>query len=90
DAEPAVPMLLRPLPPRALVAAEAPVPSPRHRTSSPADERRPAPASPRAGHLPPAPQRIVQTTVVVAAPESRRLDELAHSSAISRFGIGQG
>jgi hypothetical protein len=31
----------------------------------------------------------VQTTVVLAPP-SRRLDDLAHSSGIARFGIGQG
>jgi hypothetical protein len=31
----------------------------------------------------------VHTTVVVA-PSARRLDDLAHGSAITRFGIGQG
>jgi hypothetical protein len=44
--------------------------------------KRPAPAEPPAG-------RIVHTTVVVA-PSARRLDDLAHGSAITRFGIGQG
>ena len=34
------------------------------------------------------PERIVQTTVVVAA-AARGLDDLAHSSGISRFGLGQ-
>lgn len=37
-----------------------------------------------------APERIVQTTVVVSrAAPPRTLDDLAHSSGISRFGLGQ-
>jgi hypothetical protein len=36
----------------------------------------------------PPPERIVQATVVLASP-SRRLDDLAHSGGISRFGLGQ-
>lgn len=48
--------------------------------------------APAAPSTPPAavpPQRIVQTTIVVAG-GARALDDLAHSSGISRFGIGQG
>ncbi len=49
--------------------------------AAPANAPRPAPAAPR--------ERIVQTTVFVS-PAPRALDDLAHSSGIARFGIGQG
>jgi len=47
----------------------------------------PAPSA-RRGAPVPQPERIVQTTVVLAPP-SHRLDDLAHGSAIARFGLGQ-
>lgn len=84
------PVLVRPaIPP----ASEHPrVPSNPRRQSGPATSA-PAPATsaaapPSAAPTAAAPQRIVQTTVVVAA-AARGLDDLAHSSGISRFGLGQ-
>jgi len=78
---------IRPLPPRAPapVAALASPRSPRAPSSPGIDAARP----PAPHDAPPAARPIVQTTLVVA-PTSRRLDDLAHSSGIARFGIGQG
>jgi hypothetical protein len=83
------PMLVRPALPPAIPAAK-PRENPRARTEPPHARHPPAPASaPRPAPPLAAPiERIVQTTVVVA-PASRGLDDLAHSSGISRFGIGQ-
>jgi hypothetical protein len=86
--ERALPPLLRPVQPQALAPVMAPAAPPRGlaREAPAAREgqahtaRRSVPAAP--------PQRIVQTTVVLAPP-SRRLDELAHGTAIARFGLGQ-
>jgi hypothetical protein len=88
--QPAGPVLLRPAPPPpaphqpGMATGEHVRPGAAPATPaapSPA-AKRPAPAEPPAG-------RIVHTTVVVA-PSARRLDDLAHGSAITRFGIGQG
>ncbi|BDB28718.1 hypothetical protein Tamer19_61290 [Cupriavidus sp. TA19] len=59
-------------------------PGPAKAATAPAAAAAPRSASPLAAP----PQRMVQTTVVVA-PSVRGLDDLAHSSGISRFGIGQ-
>ncbi len=83
-------VLVRPTPPRVL-DLPAP-PSPRARDPERTRPATPAalPAAAPAAKPAPAPaERFVQTTVVVSPP-SRRLDDLAHSSGIVRFGIGQG
>lgn len=77
------PPLLRPLP----VAASPPPPAAPARPAATIPlPPEPAPGRPRGSDAPK--ERIVQTTVVLSAP-SRRLDDLAHSSGISRFGLGQ-
>jgi len=70
-------------PPAAAPAAARPraVPAAARAAAAPANAPRLAAAAPR--------ERIVQTTVFVS-PAPRALDELAHSSGIARFGIGQG
>lgn len=57
--------------------------------AAPATPAAPALAGKRPAPAVPPTERIVYTTVVVA-PSARRLDDLAHGSAITRFGIGQG
>lgn len=54
-------------------------------TALPREPARSAPEPTRA-----TPERVIETTVVVASSGSHRLDELAHGSRIARFGIGQG
>jgi hypothetical protein len=66
----------------------APAPAQRRGRESSPVEKPTQPQPPRRAAPPAAAERIVQTTVVVAPP-SRRLDDLARSSGISRFGIGQ-
>lgn len=58
-------------------------------TSSPAPPPMPQASASASAQSPAAPPRFIQRTVVVSA-TSPRLDDLAHSSGISRFGIGQG
>jgi hypothetical protein len=87
--ESGVPVLVRPAIPTAIQQPRAQA-KPRGKleaaraATAPAAAAAPRSASPLAAP----PQRIVQTTVVVA-PAARGLDDLAHSSGISRFGIGQ-
>jgi hypothetical protein len=84
------PVLVRPTPPRAPVVVEATPAAQRPPPRSPAPPST-STASAAARRASPAPvqKRIVQTTVVMSASSSHRLDELAHSSGIARFGIGQ-
>lgn len=97
----AAPAMVRPIPPEAAHPAVpvAPQPAPRGYDSPSTPMRRqrgsaPQPEvlvpSPASGAAPAAPvaERIVQTKVVVTS-RSGRLDDLARSSGISRFGIGQ-
>jgi hypothetical protein len=84
--QPVLPSLRPPAPLRPPPAVATPAAA-RRRTApaassaaAPANTPRPAPAAPR--------ERIVQTTVFVT-PAPRALDDLAHSSGIARFGIGQ-
>jgi hypothetical protein len=76
------PPLLRPLP----AAASTPPAAPARPSATLPPPPEPAPGRQRASDPPP--ERIVQATVVLAPP-SRRLDDLAHSGGISRFGLGQ-
>jgi hypothetical protein len=87
---PAAPVLVRPTPPRAPVVIEAAPAAPRSPPRTPAPPN-PNSAAPAARRTTPATvqERIVQTTIVMSASSSHRLDELAHSSGIARFGIGQ-
>lgn len=83
------PVLVRPAVPPASEHPRVPQsprrkPDPATAAAAPAAAAAPQSASPSAAP----PQRIVQTTVVVAA-AARGLDDLAHSSGISRFGLGQ-
>lgn len=71
-----------PPPPRPTAQSAASEPG----RSVPAAEK-PRPGRPSAATPPPA---IVTSTVLVAPATPNRLDDLAHCSAISRFGIGQG
>lgn len=84
---PSIPVVVRPVPPSFRVPAVHTAAQRSVRASPPMQEESSHPQSRRtAPH--PVPERIVQTTVVVAS-TSHRLDDLAHSSSISRFGIGQ-
>lgn len=82
--------LLRAVAPRASVPA-ASVPANSRRASK---QPPPLPVTPSPAHVPRTsmtPERTVHTTVVVApSPSSHRLDDLAHSAHLTRFGIGQG
>jgi hypothetical protein len=80
-------VMVRPAPPPAPTPAPEPAQR-RTRASPPAPEDATERPPPRRAAPPVTPERFVQTTVVVAPP-SRRLDDLAYSSGISRFGIGQ-
>jgi hypothetical protein len=79
--------LVRPIPPRRS-PPERPSP-PRTDASAPAAPAREDLASRRATAVT-APQPIVTRTVLVAPSARPQLDDLAHSSGISHFGIGQG
>lgn len=83
-----LPVLVRPLPPQPL-AMPAPPPAPRGARPAEAARDGASPPTARRASAAPPPERIVHTTVLIAQP-ARRLDDLAHSSGISRFGIGQG
>lgn len=78
--------LVRPILPRRS-SLECPPPPPRSTASAPAAAAREDPASRRAT---PVPQSIITRTVLVAPSARPPLDDLAHSSGISHFGIGQG
>lgn len=82
-----LPPLRPPAPPKLPTPVAAPAavrrrasPAASSAAAPPANTPRPAPAAPG--------ERIVQTTVFVS-PAPRTLDDLAHSSGIARFGIGQ-
>jgi hypothetical protein len=79
--------LVRPITPRRS-PPERPLP-PSSNASAPAVPAREHPASRRPTAVT-APQSIVTRTVLVAPSTRPQLDDLAHSSGISHFGIGQG
>lgn len=81
---------IRPVTPPALPPTDEPIVR-SGRTAKPAPpavDREPVGGTPAHTRTPP--ERVIETTVVVASSSSRRLDELAHGSRIARFGIGQG
>jgi len=84
---PSPPALLMPNRPRREVRPD-PEPTPPGVPASAAAAAFAAQTSARDPARPAQLERIISTTVVVA-PSSRRFDDLAHSSGISRFGIGQ-
>lgn len=84
---PLPPVMVRPVPPRVPAPSEPAPAARRLRQPAPIPASAPQPA-PRRAEPGAVPERILQTTVVVA-PASNRLDDLAHSSGIARFGIGQ-
>ncbi len=74
------------------VAPRPPAVFPPARVQSPDREKAQPRAEPanRDRRAPPAGQpSVITRTVVIAPPRSRQLDDLAHGSAISRFGLGQ-
>jgi hypothetical protein len=82
------PQLVRPVPPRLSFPQSPAARKPAERASSAASPTPPTQLRQRSAVA--VAQGIVTRTVVVAPSAPSRLDDLAHSSAISRFGIGQG
>jgi hypothetical protein len=84
------PVLLRPNPPQpAPLAPHVADAVPARKNVRAETQGAAVPPAGRVAPTPPSVERVVQTTVVVAS-AARGLDDLAYSSGISRFGIGQG